>query len=65
MHSENLPVQSFQDLLKGMATLTRLPQFDQQRQYFRGFRGKSFHYIFFWIIFEGSLRPSFSSRICW
>ena len=49
---------------KCAADLTRLPQFAKERQCFRGFWGKSFHYIFFWIIFEGSLRRSFSSRIC-
>ena len=37
----------------------------KKRQCFRGFHGKNFHYIFFWIIFAGSLRRSFSSRICW
>ncbi len=45
--------------------LTRLPQFDEKRQCFHRFEGVFSHYIFFWIIFEGSLRRSFSSRICW
>ena len=46
-------------------SLTRLPQLDQKRQCFCGFWGKSFHYNFFWIIFEGSLRRSFSRIIPW
>ena len=45
--------------------LARLPQFAQKRQCFRGFHGESFRYIFCWIIFEGSLRRSFFSRIRW
>jgi|GEM_PF-4414142 len=45
--------------------LARLPQFGLHVQRFVWFEAKSFHYICFWIIFEGSLSLSFSRRICW
>ena len=45
--------------------VARLPQFGLHVQCFVWSEAKSFHYICFWIIFEGSLSLSFSRRIFW
>jgi len=48
-----------------MNLLAQLPQFGLDVQCFVWPEAKSFHYICFWIIFEGSESLSFSRRICW
>jgi hypothetical protein len=45
--------------------LARLPQLEMETQCFRVRLSESCHYIWRWIIFEGSFKLSFSRRICW
>ena len=45
--------------------LAQLPQFVSETLYFLGFLVHFSHYILRWIILAGSLRRSFSRRICW
>ena len=46
-------------------SLAQLPQLEMETQCFPVRLSESCHYIWRWIIFEGSFKLSFSRRICW
>ena len=53
------------DFTRHDAVLSQLPQLEMETQCFPVRLSESCHYIWRWIIFEGSFKLSFSRRICW